>query len=142
MAGTRKREQPQGAVWLNGMMDLLKGGALGACIALAALGVSACLIWLGLLGNSRGGSAVVAACLLGGFAGGLLAVRRGTLSALPGGLGAGAVLFLLLLSAGALAYDTLPALRSGGIVAGACLCGGGLAGVLGRNSGSKKRRKR
>lgn len=142
MAGTRKREQPQGAVWLDGMLDLLKGGALGACAALVTLGVAACLIWSGLLANSRSGSAVVAACLLGGFAGGLLAIRRGTLAALPGGLGAGAVLFLLLLTAGTLVCDTLPALRSGGVVAGACLCGGGLAGVLGRSGGSKKRRKR
>lgn len=142
MAGTRKREQPQGTVWLNGMMDLLKGGTLGACTALVALGVAACLIWSGLLANSRSGSAVIAACLLGGFTGGLFAVRRRTLAPLPGGLGTGTVLFLLLLTAGTLSYDTLPALRSGGVMAGACLCGGGLAGVLGRDNRSKKRRKR
>lgn len=139
MTGTRKREQTQGAAWLGAMLDLLRGGALGAVVALVALGIAAVLVWAGLLASGKEGSAVIAGCLLGGFAGGAFAVGRGKGPALPVGLGAGGVLFLLLLTAGVLLYDMLPTMRSGG-VACACLCGGGLAGVL-RSKPKKKRRK-
>ncbi len=142
MSGTRKREQPQNAMWLSGMIDLLKGGAMGGGAALVVLLAAACLIWAGLLSNGMGNSAVTAACLVGGFASGMFAVRRGNVAPLAGGIGAGMVLFLLLLCVGVLVYDALPGLRSGGVVAGACLCGGGLSGVLGRSGGGKKRRKR
>ncbi len=142
MSGTRKREQPQSVEWLSGIMDLIKGGALGGCTALVVLLAAACLIWAGLLSNGTGGSAVTAACLVGGFVSGTFAVRRGTVMPLAGGLGGGMALFLLLLCVGVLVYDALPGLHSGGVVAGACLCGGGLSGVLGRSGGAKKRRKR
>lgn len=141
MSGTRKREQ-QSAVWLSGMMNLIKGGALGVCAALVVLFAAACLIWLGLLSNRMGGSAVTAACLVGGFVSGMFAVRRESVAPLAGGIGAGMVLFLLLLCVGVLVYDALPGLHSGGVVAGACLCGGGLSGVLYRSGGGKKHRKR
>ena len=141
MSGTRKQEQSQGTVWLNGMLRVLKGGAWGVGVCLAILGVAACLIWLGLLSNGAAGRAVVAACLLGGFAGGLIGVGKGAAAPLSQGRGAGTVLFLLLLTAGVLIYDALPGVQTVGVVAGACLCGGGLAGVLGRGGG-KKRRKR
>lgn len=141
MSGTRKREQSQGTAWLNGMLEMLKGGVWGVGISLLVLGAAACLVWLGLLSNGAAGRAVVAACLAGGFVGGLIAVRKGKLAPLPEGLGTGVVLFLLLLTAGVVIYGALPGLQTGGVVAGACLCGGGLAGVLGRGGG-KKRRKR
>lgn len=140
MTGTRKREETQGAAWLTVMLDLLRGGALGAVVALAVLGIAAVLVWAGLLASGRGDSAVIAGCLLGGLAGGAFAVGRTKRAALPVGLGAGGVLFLLLLTAGVLLYDAMPSLRSGGVVACACLCGGGLAGVL--RSRPKKRRKK
>ena len=141
MSGTQKREQDQGTVWLQGMLSVLKGGALGGCVSLAVLGAAACLIWLGLLNNGAQGSAAAAACLLGGFAGGLMAMGRGTPAPLPRGLGVGAVLFLLLLTAGVLLYGALPGIQTGGAAAGACLCGGGLAGVLGRGGAQKRRRR-
>ena len=141
MSGTRKREQGQGTTWLNAMLGMLKGSAWGVGVCLVILGAAACLIWLGLLSDSAEGSAVVAACLWGGFVGGMIAVGKGALAPLPQGLGTGLVLFLLLLTVGVLFYGALPGVQSGGVVAGACLCGGGLAGVLGRGGG-KKRRKR
>lgn len=142
MSRTRKQEQRQSAMWLSGMMDLLKGGALGGCAALVVLLAAACLIWAGLLSNGMGSSAVTAACLVGGFVSGMFAVRRESIAPLAGGIGAGMVLFLLLLCVGVLVYDALPGLHSGGVVAGACLCGGGLSGVLYRSGGGKKHRKR
>lgn len=141
MSGRRgkKREEPQGAVWLGVMLDWLRFGALGMAAALLVLGVAAGLISFGLVGNTKGDSVVIAACLLGGFLGGIFAVRRRKGAALPTGLGVGVVLFMLLLTAGMVLYDTLPALRSGGAVAGACLCGGGLAGIL---AGKPKKKRR
>lgn len=140
MTGTRKREETQAMTWLGAMLDLLRGGALGMAVALAVLGIAAVLVWSGVLASGKGDSAVIAGCLLGGVVGGAFAVGRGKGPALPMGLGAGGVLFLLLLTAGVLLYDTLPTMRSGGVVACACLCGGGLAGVL-RSKPKKKRRK-
>ena len=141
MSGTRKQEQPQSVMWLSGMMDLLKGGVLGGGVALVVLLAAACLIWAGALSNGMGSNAVTAACLAGGFVSGLFVVRRENIAPLAGGIGAGVALFLLLLCVGVLVYDALPDLRSGGTVAGACLCGGGLSGVFGRSGGGKKRRK-
>lgn len=143
MTGTRekRRDEGQGTLWLGVMLDLLRFGALGAMVALFVLGIAAALISSGIMDNARGDSAVIAACLLGGLTGGIFAVRRRAGAALPTGLGVGGVLFLLLLTAGVLLFDALPVLRSGGVVAGACLCGGGLAGVL-AGKPKKKRRKR
>ena len=43
----------------------------------------------------------------------------------------GAVLFLLLLTAGMLAYDSASLEQGGTAILCACLCGGALAGLLG-----------
>ena len=50
------------------------------------------------------------------------------------------VLFLLLLTAGLLAYDTASVDQGGVGLLSACLCGGGIAGVLGGASKKKRRR--
>ena len=141
MSGTRgkRREESQGAVWLSSMLNLLRAGVLGMAAALLVLAGAAAMISFGLMENGKGAGAVIAACLLGSFLGGVFAVRQRKGVALPTGLGAGAVLFLLLLSAGTVLYDTLPVVRSVGAVAGACLCGGGLAGVL---AGKPKKKRR
>ena len=141
MSGTRgkRREEPQGTVWLSSMLNLLRAGVLGMAAALLVLAGAAAMISFGLIENGKGAGAIIAACLLGSFLGGIFAVRQRKGAALATGLGAGAVLFLLLLSAGTVLYDTLPVVRSVGAVAGACLCGGGLAGVL---AGKPKKKRR
>lgn len=139
---TRTRKKESGTGWLKRMLDALRGGGIGLCAALTVLGAASVLVRSGLLSGGREGSAVIVACLLGGFAGGLFAVWRERSMSLPVGLGVGLVLFLLLLSAGVLFYQNTPAAHSVGTVAAACLCGGGLAGVLGRSGGGKKRRRR
>ena len=79
--------------------------------------------------------------MLGGFCGGLLTVSRcgGGLAA---GLLTGAVLFLLVLTLGALCFRDV-SLEAGGIglLCGA-LCGGAAAGLVGSGSGGSKRKKR
>lgn len=140
MTGTRKRDAGNG--WLKRMLDALRGGGIALCTALAALGVTAVLMRGGLLSSGQEGSAVITACLLGGFAGGLAAAWKSGTASLGVGLGTGAVFFLLLLTGGLLFYREPPAVHALGAAAAACLCGGGLAGVLCRSGGGKKRRRR
>lgn len=139
-ARERKREQMgQGSAW-SVMLDLLRGGAVGFAASCAILVIAAFLIYSGVLGNEKTDSAVVAACLAGGFAGGAFVVRGGKKAPLPLGLGAGGVLYLVLLAAGGLLYKIAPQISSAGVTACACLCGGGLSGFTGR-TGKGRRRK-
>ena len=72
--------------------------------------------------------------------GGLLAVRQGRGRSLLMGFGAGLILFLLLLTAGFLFYESAD-LRNGGLgLLLSCGCGGALAGVLGGKPKKKRRR--
>ncbi len=66
----------------------------------------------------------------GAFAGGLLAVRRCGSRALIVGLTTGGVLFLLLLTIGALCFETVSGGGGIGLLCGS-LCGGAAAGILG-----------
>ena len=77
---------------------------------------------------------------LGARGGGLLAVRQGRGRSLLMGFGAGLILFLLLLTAGFLFYESAD-LRNGGLgLLLSCGCGGALAGVLGGKPKKKRRR--
>ena len=138
-AHEKKHEEGQ-MTWLRAMLDLLWGGLLGMAVALLVLMLAAVLVSSGVIGNGRADRFVIAGCLLGGFLGSMYAVRRRKSAPLPTGLGVGGILFLILLTAGVLLYDSLPTISSGGVVACACLCGGGLSGVL-WSKPKKKRRK-
>ena len=83
--------------------------------------------------------AVLACCVIGALIGGMYAAGRIGRRTLLVGLGVGGVLFLLLLTAGLLAYDTASVEQGGGGLLCGCLCGGGLAGLLG-GLGKKRRR--
>ena len=78
--------------------------------------------------------------LLCGVLGGLYAVGRTGRRSLAVGLGTGVTLFLLLLCVGLLAYDAAGLEREGAGTLCACLCGGGLAGVLSLPRKKKRRR--
>ena len=84
--------------------------------------------------------AALAAGVLGGLTGGLLAVRRIGRSTLLVGAGVGAILFLVLLSAGLLLFEDASVSNGGVPILLSCLCGGAMAGILG--SRPKKKRKR
>ena len=60
----KKQTQVQSAGWMEGMIDLLRGSVLGLGIALAVLAVTAVLISVGVISNTKTHSAVIAACLL------------------------------------------------------------------------------
>ena len=122
----KKKEEEQSAKLIRCGMGLVLGGV-------AALAGEELMYQLTIVG-----------CVLGAFAGGLLAVRRCGSRALIVGLTTGGVLFLLLLTIGALCFETV-SLEAGGIglLCGG-LCGGAAAGLLGggkRSGGKKKRRK-
>lgn len=136
----RKNEEDQGAKLVRYMLGVLLGGAaaLLTCflfLLLASVGISR-----GWVGEGLMYQLTIVGCVLGGFVGGMVAVRRCGSRALIVGLLAGAVLFLLLLTVGLLCYDTLAPEEGGiGLLCGA-LCGGAAAGMLGgRRNGKKKR---
>ena len=135
-----RRAEPAGD-WVGGMCALLRGGALAGAVCILALLLGAVLISAGVARESWMSGMVLAACVLGALAGGLSAGRRLAGSGLLSGLGVGAVLFLLLLTAGLLAFEDASLERGGLPILCACLCGGGLAGLLSRRKPKKKRKR-
>lgn len=140
-----KNEDDQGVKLLRYGGKVMLGGGL-------AFGISLLLLFLAAVGISGGLVAVdlreqlsVVACVLGGFLGGLFAVRRCPARGLLIGVSVGAVLFLLQLTLGLLLYDTL-SLENGGIgLLCGDICGGAAAGILGgggRRPPQKKKRRR
>ena len=137
----RREHKPDenGSLWLAAMCELLKGGALAGIIALLTLLIYALLVSNGIISERGMERSVLAACILGGVVGGMLAVRSIRRSTLLVGAGVGAILFLLLLSAGFLFFDTASISNGSISILLACLCGGAMAGILGA---PRKKRKR
>ena len=119
----KKQENKRGEAgerpWLRATLAALRGGLL-ACGAAVLL--------------------LLAAALLGNLPNLIPAVGRAGRPALAVGLGTGITLFLLLLCVGLLAYDAAGLERDGAGTLCACLCGGGLAGVLALPRKKKRRR--
>lgn len=123
-------------------VQMATGVALGG---LLALGVEMMILLLGAVAVSKGvlkedaaPQLTAAACVLGCLAGGLLACARWKSRRLLGGLATGAVCYLLMLAVGLLMSDSLKLGVQALIELAGCLCGGALAGLLGR--GRKKKR--
>lgn len=135
----RRQEEPS-THWIGAMCDLLKGGILAGGVTVAALLLCAVLISAGLLRERWMEGSVMTACVLGALIGGLYAVRKIKRRTLLIGLSAGLILFFLLLTAGLLVYDTADAGQGMAGIFCACLCGGGIAGILG--GGPKKKHRR
>lgn len=140
--GTRREGRPEdsGGQWLTAMCELLKGGLAAALAALLALAACALLVSWGGIPERTMDRAALAAGVLGGLTGGLLAVRRIGRSTLLVGAGVGAILFLVLLSAGLLLFEDASVSNGGVPILLSCLYGGAMAGILG--SRPKKKRKR
>lgn len=142
-AGGKRREakpaEPGGA-WIAVMCELLKGAL--AAVAAAVLTLLACslLVGAGALPEGAMDRAALAAGVLGGLVGGLTAALRLRRSTLLVGIGVGAILFLLLLSAGALVSDSVSLANGGAPVLLSCLCGGAMAGILGARPRKKRKR--
>ncbi len=140
MKKKERKQEEAGSPWLNVMCELLKGGVFAGVVAMAALLLCAALVSAGLLRERWMGGAVLAVCVAGAAVGGMYAVLKIGERALLVGPGVGAVLFLLLLTAGMLAYDSASLEHGGAGILCACLCGGAIAGILGRKPKKKRRR--
>ncbi len=123
-------------------VQMATGVALGG---LLALGVELSILLLGALAVSNGilkedaaAQLTAAACVLGCFAGGLLACMRWRSKRLLGGVATGVVCYLLIVAVGLLMSDGLALGTQALIELAGCLCGGALAGLLG-GGGRKKR---
>jgi putative membrane protein (TIGR04086 family) len=140
MKTREKRKEESGERWLAILSDLLKGGVLAGVVTVLVLLLCAWLMSAGVLREQWIEGIVLAACVLGAALGGSYAVYQVGRSPLPVGLGVGAVLFFLLATAGFLAIDGGSVGQNGAVTLCACLCGGAIAGFLGRKP--KKKRKR
>lgn len=136
----RRQEEAAGGQWLNSMCEVLKGGVLAGMTAVLALLICAVLVSAGAMPVHAMEGSVLAVCVLGTLIGGTYAVRRVKSYPLLVGLGVGAVLFLLLLTAGFLVYDGTSLEQGGMGIACACLCGGAIPGILWRRPKKKRRR--
>ena len=140
MKKKERRPKEMGSQWLNAMCEVLKGGVLAGVVTILVLLICAVLVSVGLVPVEAMYGAVLAACALGAFAGGIYAVRHVEGRSLLAGLGVGAVLFLLLLTAGFIVYQGASVANGGAGILCACLCGGAIPGLLARKPKKKRRR--
>ena len=134
-----RRQEDPGSLWINTMCELIKGGVFAGITAILSLLLCAVLVSTGLLRERWMEGAGLACCVLGAMIGGIYSVKTIKRRPLLVGLAVGGVLFLLLLTAGFLAYETASIEQGGVGILCACLCGGGIAGILG---GTRKKRRR
>ena len=117
----------------------LLGGAVSLAVTLLLLLACSAAISAGILSEQLELHITIAACVVGGFCGGCLTRRRWGHHALPAGLAAGSVFFLLLLCVSLIFLEDTDFSRAGlGVLAG-CLCGGALAVLF---TGRKKKKKK
>ena len=100
----------------------LLGGAVSLAVTLLLLLACSAAISAGILSEQLELHITIAACVVGGFCGGCLTRRRWGHHALPAGLAAGSVFFLLLLCVSLIFLEDTDFSRAGlGVLAG-CLC--------------------
>ena len=136
----RKKEEDQSARLIRCGLGILLGGVMALAICCLFLLGASVAISSGLAGEGLIYQLTIVGCVLGGFGGGLFAVKRCG-GALLTGLAVGVVLFLLLLTIGALFFETME-LEAGGIglLCGG-LCGGAAAGLVNGGKGKPARKK-
>ena len=134
-----RRQEDPGSLWINTMCELIKGGVFAGITTILFLFLCAVLVSTGLLRERWMEGAGLACYVLGALIGGIYSVKAIQRRPLLVGLAVGGVLFLLLLTAGFLAYETASIEQGGVGILCACLCGGGIAGILG---GTRKKRRR
>lgn len=119
----------------------LLGGAVSLAVTLLLLLACSAAISAGILSEQLELHITIAACVVGGFCGGCLTRRRWGHHALPAGLAAGSVFFLLLLCVSLIFLEDTDFSRAGlGVLAG-CLCGGGLGWAVYRKKKEEKEEK-
>ena len=122
----------------GGLFVILKAGMASVALAAMLLLIGSILISTGILPESWMEGSIVAICALSALLGGLYGVKRIKKRTLLVGLGSGLAMFLLLVIMGMLWSDGNINGTNHAIVMGSCLCGGGIAGVLGGTSYRRK----
>ena len=135
-----KRQEEKGSAWVNVSGALAKGSAVAlGLVLLILMGCAAAVSfrWIGQQGMER---CAVLACVVGSLAGASVSMRHNREWAMALGIGTGGILFLLLLALGVLLYENAPVTSGIPGIFCACLCGGAMAGILGRKAKKKRRR--
>ena len=140
MKKSAKRQEEKGSAWMGVTGALVKGSAAALCLTLLLLLGCAAAVSVQWLGQQAMDRCVVMSCIAGALVGAAISMRNAREWAMPLGLGTGMALFLLLLSMGILLYENSPVLDSVPGVFCACLCGGAMAGILGRKTKKTRRR--
>lgn len=141
----KKRQENTTGGWTAAMLRMLRGAIVGAAVAIVILLAASALILGGAVKQEATNTVLILAGLLGGAIAGLTAAGQGRGGALRRGLGAGVMMILMLLSAGALIGDAAVSARLTGVVPIACLCGSGVGALLrgaGRAKNNAKKRRR
>lgn len=136
--GKRQGREMEG--WKELLPALGKGSGIALGVTVVLLFGCATAVWLGWISQRAGERCCVLGCVLGTLIGGMMSVKGGRSWALPVGLVTGLAQFLILLMLGALLYQDAPVSGEVPEILLACLCGGGMAGILGRSKKGKRRR--
>ena len=135
-----KRQEEKGGAWMGAAGELAKGSAVALGLALLLLMGCAAAVSAQWFGQQAMERCAVVVCITGALVGAAVSMRRNREWAMVLGLGTGGMLFLLLLSMGVLLYENAPVLEHMPSILCACLCGGAMAGILGRKPKKKRRR--
>ena len=134
-----RKAEAQGSGAVQAVTAVTLGGLLALGVALMILLLGAVAVSGGILKEDASAQVTAAACVVGCFAGGLLACARCSSKRLPAGLAVGGVCCLLIAAVGLLMGDGLHVGAQALIELAACLCGGALAGMLCAGKTKKKR---
>lgn len=140
MKKTGKRQEEPNSTWMGLMCAVMKGSLAAFVLALGLLFACSAAVSAGWFRQAVVDRAPMVVCVLSAFLGGCVSIRRRREFSLPVGLGTGIGLFCLLLAIGVLLYEQAPIPESVPNILCACLCGGALAGIMGRKSKKKRRR--
>lgn len=135
-----KRQDGQGGVWGGVLCALAKGSAAALLMTLLLLFGCSAAVSAQWLGQHSARQCVILTCVLGALGGSVVAMRNRREWAMGLGLGTGGALFLMLMSIGILLYESAPVPELVPENLFACLCGGAVAGILGRKPKKKRRR--
>ena len=134
-----RKAEAQGGGAAQAVTAVMLGGLLALGVELMLLLLGAVAVSGGILKEDATTQVTAAACVVGCFAGGLLACVRCGSRRLPAGLAVGGVCCLLIAAVGLLMGDGLQLGAQALIELAGCLCGGALAGLLCAGRTKKKR---
>ena len=134
-----RKAEAQGSGAAQAVTAVMLGGLLALGVELTVLLLGAIAVSGGILKEDATVQVTAAACVVGCFAGGLLACARCESRRLAAGLAVGGVCCLLIAAVGLLMGDGLKLGAQALIELAACLCGGALAGMLCAGRTKKKR---